>query len=154
MPLLGAVDLGGTHTRYGLFTQDAQGGLRLERAATGMTALVKDAQSLREQWEASLGMPVDALGALVIGVAGPVSDPWHAVTSNADVRLDLMEWDAGQKGRRCPCRLANACMISRCSSRFSLTDTKVGNTLYFICVVIHLYKACNLASSSVQCESI
>ncbi len=107
MPLLGAVDLGGTHTRYGLFTQDAQGGLRLERAVTGMTALVKDAQSLRAQWEASLGMPVDALSSLVIGIAGPVSAPWHAVTSNADVRLDLTEWDAGQEGRLCPCRLAN-----------------------------------------------
>lgn len=107
MPLLGAVDLGGTHTRYGLFTQDAQGGLRLERAVTGMTALVKDAQSLRAQWEASLGMPVDALASLVIGIAGPVSDPWHAVTSNADVRLDLTEWDDGQEGRLCPCRLAN-----------------------------------------------
>lgn len=106
MPLLGAVDLGGTHTRYGLFTLDGQSSLRLERAVTGKTSLVKDISSLREQWETSLGMPAKELSSLVIGVAGPVLDPLHATTSNADVRLDLTEWDEGG-GQPCPCRLAN-----------------------------------------------
>lgn len=106
MPLLGAVDLGGTHTRYGLFTQDEQGGLRLERAATGKTSLVKDIASLREQWEAFVGMAAKDLSSLVVGVAGPVLDPLHATTSNADVRLDLTEWDE-EGGQPCPCRLAN-----------------------------------------------
>lgn len=107
MPLLGAVDLGGTHTRYGLFVYEGQGDLHLAQAVTGKTSLVKDIFSLREQWEISLGRPMNELSALVIGVAGPVFDPWHAVTSNADVRLDLTEWSDGQGGRPCPCRLAN-----------------------------------------------
>ena len=37
MSLIGAVDLGGTHIRYGLFTADEQGNLYLERAVTGKT---------------------------------------------------------------------------------------------------------------------
>lgn len=98
MPWIGAIDLGGTHTRYGLFDLDAGGELRLRRAVTGMTALLSDVQSLREQWQAGTGHAMEDLAALVIGIAGPIHDPWRASTSNAAVRLDLTAWahDAGK----------------------------------------------------------
>lgn len=117
MSLIGAVDLGGTHIRYGLFTADEQGNLYLERAVTGKTSQVTDIGSLYAQWEAVLGSAVREVASLVIGVAGPVRDPLHAVTSNADVRLDLTEWDWHERG--CICRLANDLV---CEAYASLTE--------------------------------
>lgn len=105
MPWIGAVDLGGTHTRYGLFDLDAGGELRMRRAVTGMTARLSDARSLREQWQEGMGLAVKELAALVIGIAGPVHDACRASTSNASVRLDLREWAAGAGS--CRFRLAN-----------------------------------------------
>lgn len=106
MPLLGAVDLGGTHVRYGVFTADGQGNLHLVQAVTGKTSQVSDIASLHEQWEALLGRrAVREVSSVVIGVAGPVRDSQYAVTSNADVRLDLREWCRHRKD--CLCLLAN-----------------------------------------------
>lgn len=104
MPWIGAVDLGGTHTRYGLFDVDG-GELRLRRAVTGATAKLSDAHSLRAQWQEGMGCAPEELAALVIGIAGPIHDAFHASTSNAAVRLDLSAW-AGEAGG-CRVQLAN-----------------------------------------------
>lgn len=96
MPWIGAVDLGGTHTRYGLFDVDG-GEPRLRRAVTGATAKLSDAHSLRAQWQEGMGCAPEELAALVIGIAGPIHDAFHASTSNAAVRLDLSAW-AGEAG--------------------------------------------------------
>lgn len=112
---IGAVDLGGTHTRYGLFAAQDGENLRLVRAVTGKTSLLKDIHSLREHWQQAMGMPVQDLHAVVIAVAGPVTDARHAVTSNAHVHLDLTNWDQ----RQCPCLLANDFV---CEAYASLTE--------------------------------
>lgn len=102
MPWIGAIDLGGTHTRYGVFDLDAAGELRLRRAVTGLTNCLSDAPSLREQWQACTGLAIQELAALVIGIAGPIHDPWRAATSNAAVRLDLTALATdGETGRFC-----------------------------------------------------
>lgn len=112
---IGAVDLGGTHTRCGLFTTDGRASLSLVRAVTGKTSLVTDIHSLKELWRQVTGVPVQDLHALVIAVAGPVTDARYAVTSNAHVHLDLACWDQQQ----CPCMLVNDFV---CEAYAALTD--------------------------------
>lgn len=117
MPWIGAVDLGGTHTRYGLFDVDGGGALRMQRAVTGPTACLSDADSLRMQWQEGMGCAVKELAALVIGIAGPIYDAFHAATSNAGVRLDLTAW--ADEGGACRLRLANDFV---CEAYASLTE--------------------------------
>lgn len=117
MPWIGAIDLGGTHTRYGLFDLDGGGELRMRRAVTGATSRLSDAHSLRTAWQEGMGCEVDELAALVIGIAGPIHDPHRAATSNAAVRLDLSAWAA--EGGHCRYRLAND---FACEAYASLTE--------------------------------
>lgn len=117
MTCIGAIDLGGTHVRYGLFSVDEAGqALCLERAFTGKTAAVADESSLRVQWQKLLGASLQDIGALVIAVAGPVMDARHAVTSNAPVRIDLTDWDQSQ----CPCLLVNDFVCEACAALTSV----------------------------------
>lgn len=112
MNVFAAIDLGGTHCRFARFRETPHG-LELEAVEQCATAELQDSDAVLEAWEQTLQMPLAAVSALVMGVAGPVQDAQRARLSNAPLRIDL-RGAAPRFGLRC-CRVVNDFVCEACA---------------------------------------
>ncbi len=98
--LLAVADIGGTNSRFALFSADGPG-FRLEAAQWLPTEKISDTKALLVAFANSFGFRDCDLAAMVIAIAGPVEEN-RGFLANASLKVNLAETEIA-----CPAKLIN-----------------------------------------------